>query len=116
MITVTGKLIDIGMLEGPMGVTGRGILLESEGQEIALTGLSEGECRLLAPFVCQRIYISAGKVNDPPHELRPLLDNALRALEMGVAIQPSSYVHEELKKILGSPSTSISSASFPETK
>lgn len=38
--------------------------------------------------------------NGPPHELRPLLENAVKALDMGVAISPGSYVHDELKLLL----------------
>jgi hypothetical protein len=33
-------------------------------------------------------------------ELRPMLVEALRALDIGVAIEPKSFVHEELRRLL----------------
>jgi hypothetical protein len=38
--------------------------------------------------------------NGPPHELRPLLENALKALGADVPISPGSYFHDELKRLL----------------
>jgi hypothetical protein len=48
----------------------------------------------------------------PPHELRPLLVEAVKALDSGVAIEPTSYFHEELKRLLEAPSPT----SFVEQK
>ena len=44
----------------------------------------------------------------PPHELRPLLMEAVKALDSGVAIEPSSYFHEELKRLLETPAPTSS--------
>jgi hypothetical protein len=49
--------------------------------------------------------------NGPPHELRPLLENAVKALDMGVAISPGSYVHDELKLLLSQGASRELSAS-----
>lgn len=38
--------------------------------------------------------------NGPPRELLPLLREAVKALDAGVPIQPTSFVHEELTRLL----------------
>ena len=54
MVTVNGKIFEIGMLETGEG---RGFRMESEGEEVAVTGLSEDECRLLAKYLGEQIKV-----------------------------------------------------------
>jgi len=52
--------------------------------------------------------------NGPPHELRPLLENALKALDADVPISPGSYVHDELKRLLSNETPQKSGVSRGE--
>lgn len=53
MVTIKGKVFDVGMIEG-----GRGFKLETEGEEVAITGLTADECKVVAGLLGESIEIS----------------------------------------------------------
>lgn len=59
MVNISGKLIEVGNLESG---NGRGILLELDGNHIELTGLTEDECRALAPLYDKKVHIAISDV------------------------------------------------------
>ena len=60
MVTLKGKIFEIGMLETGEG---RGFRMESEGEEVAINGLTEEECRTLAKFLGENIEITIAPPN-----------------------------------------------------
>jgi len=55
MVKIKGKIFEIGMLETG---DGRGFRMESEGEEVAITGLEESECRTLAKYLGDFVTIT----------------------------------------------------------
>jgi hypothetical protein len=55
MLVLKGKIYEIGNLEGG---DGRGMRLEADGEEIAITGMTEDECRIAAQWYGQEVSIT----------------------------------------------------------
>jgi len=53
MVTVTGKVFDVGMLEN-----GRGFKIETNGEEVEVIGLTEQECREVAVCLGEKVRIT----------------------------------------------------------
>jgi hypothetical protein len=58
MITIEGKLIDVGNLE-----YGRGFMVEVAGQDVTVTGLTEEEVKNVARHLGQRLTITVSADN-----------------------------------------------------
>lgn len=61
MVSISGKMFEIGMLENG---NGRGFRMESDGEEIEITGMTEAECRKIAKFLGEKIEITIAAHND----------------------------------------------------
>lgn len=57
MITITGKLIEVGNLN-TYDACGRGLVLEIDGEVVTLLGLTIEQCQELAPRVCEQITLT----------------------------------------------------------
>lgn len=55
MLVLKGKIYEIGNLEGG---DGRGMRLETDGEEIAITGMTEEECRIAARWFGKEVSIT----------------------------------------------------------
>lgn len=55
MVTLKGKMVEIGNLEDG---SGRGCKLESDGENISLTGMAEDECRQAAEWFGDDVEIT----------------------------------------------------------
>lgn len=55
MLALKGKIYEIGSLKGS---NGRGMRLEADGEEIAITGMTEEECRTAAQWFGKEVSIT----------------------------------------------------------
>ena len=56
-VKLTGKLFEVGNIDG-----GRGIRIEKDGEDIAITGMTIDECRLAGTWFGEDVEITITKV------------------------------------------------------
>lgn len=64
MITITGKLIQVGNIT-TYDACGRGLELEVQGEVVTLLGLTIEQCQELAPLVCEQITLTVTSTAEP---------------------------------------------------